>query len=259
MKTFRHIVTTLSLQQNHSITMNEKFSNFNQLFTTYKIIKRGLVVGIFRAKKVMELVEQHFDKVQDAVNQFDIFLREYLTNGDTEKARELCAQINNNEHQADVLRRAIVTEFASGSMLSQTRREILSVVEMIDKIANRCQDISREILLEKPRFIKKSRDDLTTIMQITCDQVSVLSEAVTILFDDYSKLSGENSLLESINTYEHEVDKIEIELVERLFSRDIELAEKVQLRTFVQRISGISDLIENISDEIQIMVVFRQV
>ncbi len=216
-------------------------------------------MGIFRAKKIMELVEQHFDKVQDSVTQFDLFLKEYLANGDTKKARELSTVINNDENQADILRRAIVTEFASGSMLPQTRREILSVVESIDKIANKCQDISREILLEKPQFIKKSREDLINIMKITTRQVSVLSDAVSALFDDYSKLVGKNSLLEELNNFEHEVDLIEIELVERLFTREMGLAEKVQLRTFVQRISGISDLIENISDEMQIMVVFRQV
>ncbi len=216
-------------------------------------------MGIFRAKKIMELVEQHFDKVQDSVKQFDLFLKEYLANGDTKKARELSTAINKDENQADMLRRAIVSEFASGSMLAQTRREILSIVESIDKIANKCQDISREILLEKPQFIKKSREDLIDIMKITTRQVDVLSDAVSALFDDYNKLVGKNSLLEELNNFEHEVDLIEIQLVERLFSRDMGLAEKVQLRTFVQRISGISDLIENISDEMQIMVVFRQV
>ena len=60
-------------------------------------------------------------------------------------------------------------------------------------------------------------------------------------------------------TYEELIDEIEIGIIKTLFESDADLSEKNQQRYFVSKIADISDLIENIADEVQIMVVFRKI
>ncbi len=216
-------------------------------------------MGIFKTKKVMELVEQHFESVKEAVFTLKLFLEEYNESGASKSTMDLCSRINDYEHEADSLRREIVAEFLRGSMLPQTRRELLRLVEMVDRMANISQDVSRDMLIEKPKFEKECVKAFNLIIKITCEQIELLSEAISALFADYEKLVGEGKLLEEINQLEHEIDTIELELLKCIFDKELPLAEKFQRRFFVEKIAGISDLVENISDEIQIMVVFRKI
>ena len=54
------------------------------------------------------------------------------------------------------------------------------------------------------------------------------------------------------------IDAIEVDLYSRTFELDVELAKKMQIYNFIEMISDISDVIENIPDKIQIMLVTRK-
>ena len=62
-----------------------------------------------------------------------------------------------------------------------------------------------------------------------------------------------------IEELEQKVDKAEWKLLERIFDSDLELARKLQLRDFVRRTAAISDLCEDASDMLEILVVKRRI
>ena len=57
---------------------------------------------------------------------------------------------------------------------------------------------------------------------------------------------------------EFAVDKLEMKLYEQIFSLDTGLAEKMQINNVVSAVCDISDVIENIADQIQIMLITRK-
>ena len=65
--------------------------------------------------------------------------------------------------------------------------------------------------------------------------------------------------LQEIKDMEGKVDVVELRAIKKIYDSDIQLSMKNYIKYFISKIADISDLIENISDAIQIMIVFRRV
>jgi uncharacterized protein Yka (UPF0111/DUF47 family) len=68
----------------------------------------------------------------------------------------------------------------------------------------------------------------------------------------------DHSILDEIRACESKVDAIEHKLYQNIFAMDLDLAHQMQLSTHVEGVCDLSDIIENIADQIQIMIVERE-
>ena len=212
-----------------------------------------------KGKKILEMVDAHYEQSLSSFDHFSAFLEEYLSNGASEAALTLMDKIDEEERKADELRRSIVTEFLNGGMLAQTRSEILKIVTLVDGIANKCQSLCKLMVYQKVSFMGSVKEDLREMLRLTQVQLEFLSEAIEALFSNYEPLLKDSKQLEAVKHNEELIDEIEIGIIKTLFESDADLSEKNQQRYFVSKIADISDLIENIADEVQIMVVFRKI
>ena len=212
-----------------------------------------------KGKKIMEDVGAHFESVVESYDRFCHFLDEYLAREASPEALRLCSEIDDIEKKADAQRRAVVDSFQSGTLLPQTRSEILQLMEMSDHIANMVQDISRLMIFEKVSFPEDLKLRISDIALQTKAQLDVLEKAIGLLFNDYEQILKDYAILHQIKRYESAVDSDEQLLIKDLFEKDLTLAEKIHAKDFISKIADISDEIEDIADAIQIMVVFRKV
>ncbi|MDL2257884.1 TIGR00153 family protein [Eubacteriales bacterium OttesenSCG-928-K08] len=213
---------------------------------------------IFKSnKKVLELLGAHFSKVHECYSLFDDFMMAYYD--DDAEAKKCYECLDRLEKEADNLRTNIVEELMSGKLLPGTRSEILKLSGMIDTVANRAQDVARQIVLEHVVLPTEFEDDLVTMAHITLDQLEKLMNVVQMLFESYETLVSDQSVIDEVRDFESEVDKIENKLILLTFQMDIGLAEKNHIKYFIRQIANVSDHLENIADEIQIMMVFRKV
>jgi uncharacterized protein Yka (UPF0111/DUF47 family) len=74
------------------------------------------------------------------------------------------------------------------------------------------------------------------------------------LFRDLAKLHEDTQAIEKI---EGEIDQRERALIKQLFKMDLDLAKKLQLHGFVERLVEISDRAEDLSDHVDIIAVDR--
>ena len=80
--------------------------------------------------------------------------------------------------------------------------------------------------------------------------------AAVILVSDYTTATV---AIGNIDELESEADKIEADLIEKIFSSDMDGFEKIMLRDFIKRIAQISDRAENVGDRIRIIVAKRSI
>ena len=212
-----------------------------------------------KGKKVLELVDRHFSEVSECFNQFERFIESFLNSGVSEDTVDLYHKIDLLEHDADATRREIVSNFLEGTLLAQTRKEILQLVESADKIANKLQDIARQLVYEKAEFPDWVKEDVIEIVKLTKEQIGKLLKILEFLFDDYDILIKDPTILQEIKDMEGKVDVVELRAIKKIYDSDIQLSMKNYIKYFISKIADISDLIENISDAIQIMIVFRRV
>ena len=210
------------------------------------------------ARKVLELSDAHYSKVVECYTGFTRFIEAYFNN-DEEQILACYKFIHKCENEADDFKSDVVDHLMTGALLPSTRKEILDLCGLLDKIANRAQDISRQIVIEKVVLPEQMRQEFLDIVHLTQEQLIELTSVIELLFDDYERLVKDPSKLEKIRELESAVDKIENDLIQRTFAMDIHLAEKNHIKYFIRHISNVSDHIENIGDKIQIMMIYRKV
>ncbi len=207
--------------------------------------------------KVAKCFADHHEDVVGCLEKFEAFTKELFGQADKDKLVSLKAAVDNCENAADGELRNVV-DLMSESFLPATRSSLISVVQSTDEVANICQEITRQILLEKVTLPASVHDDVLEIIAITKNQLGILYVAIEKLFNDYKSIFNDRKILDDIRAEESKVDRIEAMLHTRIFELDLPLFEKVYYRDLIEDICNLSDVIEDIADQIQVMLVERE-
>ncbi len=208
--------------------------------------------------KVAKCFADHHEDVVGCLEKFEEFIKEaFAADADKDKLLSLKAAVDNCENAADGELRHVV-DLMSESFLPATRSSLISVVQSTDEVANICQEITRQIMLEKITVPASLHGDVLEIIAITKDQLGILYVAIEKLFNDYKSIFNDRKILDDVRAEESKVDRIEAMLHTRIFELDLPLYEKVYYRDLIEDICDLSDVIEDIADQIQVMLVERE-
>ncbi|SHE97372.1 hypothetical protein SAMN02745164_01525 [Marinitoga hydrogenitolerans DSM 16785] len=214
-------------------------------------------MGLFfgkKEKKIIELFNEHLEAVDNTIEK----LEDLIINLDkgTEKIKELADEVRNAETEADKIRRQAELEMYSGAFLPNFRGDLLGTVESMDRIANKAESVADEIELQNLKVPDEILSDLEELIKKSQVTYKAVKEAAKEMFEDFEKA---NEMILKTENYEHETDIIERDIIRKIFSLNISLAEKIQLKKLVHRIADISDTSEDVSDRIQIIIYKRKV
>lgn len=209
--------------------------------------------------KVSLLILEQLKDVEGCLINFENFMRAATTkDAKIETLRSLYEGVHQMENAAD---RSLTTmiESLGGAYLPATREDLITVATSCDHIANKCEHISMMMVFQKFVFPEEFNADIMQILQITRTEFELLQKAIDKLFSHLSSFLKDHSVLMDIRVEEAKVDKIEEALFEKIYNLDLSLAEQRQLSDFVEWVADLSDIIENIADNIQIMLITRKV
>ncbi|WP_126993185.1 TIGR00153 family protein [Thermosipho globiformans] len=212
-------------------------------------------MSLFFGKKeqvVIELFRQHLDAVEDTI----VKLQNLIYEEKKEKHKELAEEVRKAETTADQIRRKAELEMYSGAFLPNFRGDLLGTIEALDRIANKAESVADEIDLQDLIIPKEIHENLKALISKSLETYKALKEAAKEMFEDFEKAS---QMIVETERFEHETDEIERSTIRKIFSLDIPLAEKIQLKDLVHRIADISDTSEDVSDRIQIILYKRKV
>ena len=209
--------------------------------------------------KVHELIMKQLQDVKSCLDSFEDFMRIATSAEENSEAlRQLCDTVYEKEHLADISLRHMIDSLSGAMFLPSTREDLISIGTSCDKIANKCEDICYMVVLQNFRFPSEYNEDVLEILALTHKQFELLEKSISLLFARIGDLMKDQSILDEIRDYESSVDEFERKLLEKTYSRGMQLAECMQLATFTEDLCDISDIIENIADKIQIMLVTRK-
>ena len=208
--------------------------------------------------RLCKYLSEHRQNVLNCYGKFEEFFKVLFSdNPDPAVLKTIKNVIDNCEHAADNELIHIFDQL-SDSFLPITRTHLIKLVQKTDSVANLCQEISRHVTLEKIVFPASIRADLLEVIAITKVQLAKLYKAIDLLINDFKTLNNDRKVLDDVRAEESKVDHIQAGMLEELFSLDITLAEKIYYRDMMESICDLSDMIENISDEIHIMLIERE-
>ena len=217
---------------------------------------------MFKQKKtnpVDQVIMAQVEDVKKCLVHFEDFMRAACTeNCDRETLKSLSVSVCNAESDADLSLRRMIDSLYGASFLPSTRTELIDIASSCDKVANKCEFFVKKMISQHFRIPQSYAADFLKITEISSKQFDVLESAISQLFSNYNSFVKDHSILDEIRNLESQVDEIEEGLYDRTYSPDTDLATSIQTERFIEIVSDISDIIENIADKLQIMLVSRK-
>ncbi|MCT4613228.1 MAG: DUF47 family protein [Clostridia bacterium] len=212
-----------------------------------------------KGKQIDELINTHMNSVKECKYTFEEFISEVFNEGPDARLEALVKKISRLESDADEHRHESIKNLLNGSLLPDTRREMLKIVDGIDRIANDIEEISKEIYLQKMKFPKEFHDQILDVEKKEQEQLELLCKVIDNLLLNTNKYEDNIDMIKEIRSLESDIDDIEFAMIKELYDMKYELAYKNQVRVAISSIADISDLIENISDLLEIIISTRRV
>lgn len=215
------------------------------------LFKRG------REREVTRMIIHHLHKVHECLEQTQRTITHYL-GGKIEEAKTEALKTDHLETEADHIRRAIVDALYRGAFLPIFRVEIHNFVEKMDLIADNAEICCDFFLGQRPDVPEEFKERFLKVMEDTLPMSSCLKEATESFF-----LSRDHELIRKrvteIGIAESAIDDEEWKLTRDLFTSNLPLEEKIHLKTCLEKITSMSDQIEDTSDWLEVLLMSSRV
>lgn len=213
---------------------------------------------IFKSKrrKLQNQISIYCQELQRCLRILQVSLREYCKNPDREILEANTVRIHEAESHADDICGEIEVMMYSKAIFPESRGDILGLLEAMDRVPNQAESVLRMVLNQHIDIPEKYDKKILQLTDTCCRAAEAMRTATEKLFFDYTTATV---AIGNIDELESEADKIEADLIEEVFSSDMDGFEKIMLRDFIKHIAQISDRAENVGDRIRIIVAKRSI
>ncbi|MGB2982778.1 MAG: DUF47 family protein [Candidatus Bipolaricaulia bacterium] len=207
-----------------------------------------------KQRKIRELVLEHLELVERTIESYRQALKVYFGEEDLKQADALALETHKAEGRADDARRKVESHLLSTSLLPTSRRDILELIEQVDRLANAAEATVDLLSVQHVRIPREIRTTLLEIAAMSGDVFAEVKGAVTNLFGDMDKTLEHTKAIEHL---EGEIDHLERSAGRALFKLDIDLAWKLQVYGLIRELVKLSDRAEDLSDQVELFVAQR--
>lgn len=214
-------------------------------------------LSLFSKTKALENdIDRFHDKLIEADMTFMKALNIYIANGRNNDFEKHSRQIKQIEHNADELRRSIENSLYGHNLIPDLRADVLELIENFDKVINKFEEVTYMFFAEMPAIPDEYRSPFIELGKLSADAAENMCKASRAFFRD---LSAVRDYSQKVYFYEHESDICSRKLLEQIFASQLPLAEKLQLRQFVDGIAEIADEAEDFIDRLLIFAIKRDI
>lgn len=193
-------------------------------------------------------MQEHMAVVVDASGKLVSFF-EAVINDDWERARAAQEAVVDLERRADDMKKELRLHLPKSLFLPVPRTDLLELLSMQDKIANKAQDIAGIMLGRKMRIPVPLQQPLTEFVQssqLTAEQalraINELDELLEAGFSGREMLVVEE-MIEQLDLYERRNDELQVEIRAVLFKLEADLppVDVMFLYTVIDWIGDLAD------------------
>jgi len=218
------------------------------------------LTGIFGASPV-EPMQSHMDKVFACVSELIPFVEAVLAEDDA-KALELKKKISHMEREADKLKKSLRMQLPKSLFMPVSRRDLLEVLTMQDKVANRAKDISGLVAGRKMRLPESMGALYLDFTKRCLDACAQAREAIHEL-DELLETGFRGNevdlvikMLKELDRIEADTDRLQSELRQVLFEIENTLppVEVMFLYQMIEWTGDVADRAQRVGSRLQILL-----
>ena len=216
-----------------------------------------LHLSLFSKTRALEQkIDSFHDKLIEASMTFSKAVKTYLKEQRSTEFRKISKQIKDIEHEADALRRTIENQLYLNNLIPGLRADVLQLTENLDRVINKFDETIYLFYVEQPDIPEEYHSAIKELSKLSADCAENMGKASRAFF---LYLSTVRDYSQKVYFIEHESDVCERKLLESIFSSEMPLANKLQLKQFVTEIADIADIAEDFIDELLIFTIKRDI
>ena len=174
-------------------------------------------------------LQQHINKVVSCVEKLPPYFDAVFA-ADWDRAGEIQNELVNVEHEADEIKNELRMHLPSGLFMPMDRRDILEVLDLQDRIANKSKDISGILLGRKLSPPPELRDNYLVFLErciaATREAQRAINELDELVLTGFrgDEASRVRAIIEELHTIESDTDDMQVNLRSQLYSLEDQLS-----------------------------------
>ncbi|OOV87052.1 TIGR00153 family protein [Oceanospirillum linum] len=206
-------------------------------------------------------MQDHMSKSFNCAEQLIPFFQAVLAE-DWEHAEKLQQRIAVLENEADDMKTAIRMNMPESLFMPVPRSDLLELLTVQDKIANKTKDIAGIMLGRRMRIPASLADAMMTYVEKAVKAAEYASRALheidELIETGFGRHESEQvkRKIHKIDVCEHEADKLQVTLRAQLFSLETELppVDAIFMYKIIDWIGDVSDRAERVGSRLQILL-----
>lgn len=224
------------------------------------MVRTNYIHNLFGSSPIHPL-QKHMDKVQVCIEQLPEFFEAVIA-VDWDSAKEKQKQISKLEGAADDLKKELRLHLPKGLFMPVSRRDLLEVLTMQDRIANKAKDIAGLVLGRQMSFPESMGPLLLEFVNRSIDAsgqaqkaINELDELVETGFRG-NEVELVQSMITKLDKIESETDKIQVQIRSALFDieRDLPPIDVMFTYRIIEWIGDLADLAQRVGSRLQLML-----
>lgn len=206
-------------------------------------------------------LQKHMESVQTCISQLNPFFDAVLVQ-DWDEVKKQQQEITRLENRADDLKHQLRLKLPNSLFMAVPRRDLLEVLTMQDKIANKAKDIAGLITGRKMVFPDSLKPLIRQFIQRSIDasaqaQIAIneLDELVETGFSG-KEVSLVTSMIDTLDEIESDTDTIQVQVRSELFAMETELnpVDVIFLYRIIDWIGDLGDLSQRVGSRLELML-----
>lgn len=218
------------------------------------------ISSLFGTSPVKPL-QKHMDSVQLCAAELKPFMAAVLQQ-DWGTARKLQRKISKLEREADKLKKHLRLHLPKSLFMPMSRRDVLEVLTMQDKIANKAKDIAGLITGRHMVIPETIGADVTLFIDRSLAAARQASKAINELDELVetgfrgNEVDIVQSMIKELNEIESETDKIQVQIRTKLFKQEKDLPpiDVMFLYKVLEWIGDLGDISQRVGSRLDLML-----
>lgn len=220
----------------------------------------GYMSGIFGSSPVSPL-QKHMSKVYACASEL-IPLFNAVINEDWAEVEKRQQLISSLEQEADVLKKELRLNLPKGLFMPVSRQDLLEVLLMQDRIANKAKDIAGTIVGRRmvlPEIIHEDYIRFVTRCVAACKQArKAINEFDELVETGFSgqEIKIVTEMITKLDSIESDTDNLQAEIRYEIFSieNDLRPIEVMFLYKVIEMTGDVADRAQNVGSRLQLML-----
>ena len=209
-----------------------------------------------KQKKIESLFAEYCNTVSNCMKTFEKSFHIHCEDSDRETAHKNYREVHHFESLADDIIKEIEVMMFSKSLFPESRSDVLKLIELMDKVPNAGEHAVQQLVIQHISIPGEYTTEILELVRLCHRCVDAMLVSARKLFTDYTNATVAIGKVDELET---EADDVEANIIERIFSSEMDGFDKIILKNLIVALGAICDRAENAANHILIMVAKRKV